>query len=317
MSVATPLGLERSVVRTVIACPKCKGELTNTLECASCGSAFANLEGRPVLLRDGTLPSAKRNAVIEHQAAVRSGTRRRSGVRGWADAVREVTSAGIFGDDATQVRLLVDKVKPLLDPIGDRRPVVLDVGACEQYYREELLRLGDVIAMDISVYGPTDIIGDCHALPLRDRSVDVICAVEVLEHLRHPAVFFGEAVRVLRPGGILLGVTPQYCPTHGFPYDFFRYTQAGLTALAEDAGLKHVETWPIGGPWGTLLHWYWANHAREHWLRKVPVLNIGYHLWFQLIAVTLDRLDARSQFGQRLPPREHRDHLGWSFVFQR
>lgn len=45
--------------------------------------------------------------------------------------------------------------------------------------------------------------GDARALPLADRSVDVILAITVLGEVPSPATIIAEAGRVLRPGGVL------------------------------------------------------------------------------------------------------------------
>ncbi len=46
-------------------------------------------------------------------------------------------------------------------------------------------------------------------LPFRTGSVDCLLTSEVYEHLHHPAAFFQEAHRVLRPNGLLLLTTPN------------------------------------------------------------------------------------------------------------
>jgi len=64
-------------------------------------------------------------------------------------------------------------------------------------------------------------------LPVRDQSVDVVTGVSVIEHLTNPAVFLAEIFRILRPGGVLLLVAPNWRysqadffddPTHVHPY---------------------------------------------------------------------------------------------------
>jgi SAM-dependent methyltransferase len=265
-----------------------------------------------VLLLDGAAEAAKENDVVRAQGRAREG-QRRPGIRGLADQVRAACTADLFADDRVQVRALVDCLAGTLPANAP----VLDVGACEQYYRSDIERLGPVLALDVAVYGATDVIGDAHALPFRDASLGAVVVIEVLEHLRRPWHFFQEAARTLAPGGVLVGVAPQYCPTHGFPYDFFRYTRGGLTSLAEGEGLAVEQLWPLGGRWGTLLHWYWANHARENPLRRVPGVGVAYHAWFQAVAKALDTLDARDGRGANAPIAEHQDHVGWSFVFRK
>jgi len=47
------------------------------------------------------------------------------------------------------------------------------------------------------------------ALPFPDESVDVVSAFDVLEHLIDPEPALVEVRRVLRPGGVLIGATPD------------------------------------------------------------------------------------------------------------
>jgi SAM-dependent methyltransferase len=65
------------------------------------------------------------------------------------------------------------------------------------------------------------------AIPLPDASVDVVTAVSIIEHLRCANIFLSEIRRILRPGGSLLLVTPNWYyswrdfyndPTHYHPY---------------------------------------------------------------------------------------------------
>jgi len=299
----------------LLACPSCHGTLSQleTLSCPDCGRTFSILDGRPVLLPGTKVSVAKKNDVLEAQARARTATRR-GGLRRAADVFRQKTTASIFSDDRKQVELLAERVRLHL---GDRRGAVLDVGAAEQYYRRHLESIGPLVSLDIAVYGATDVVGDCHDLPLRSGSLAAVFAIEVLEHLERPWKFFHEAARVLGPGGVLAGVAPQYCPTHGFPNDFFRFTRSGLEAMAAEAGFESVALWPIGGSWSTMLRWYWANHARESAWRKVPFANLVYHAGFQGVAAALDRLDASAGRGSKPSAVEHQDHLGWAFVFAR
>ena len=65
------------------------------------------------------------------------------------------------------------------------------------------------------------------ALPLADNSVDVVTAVSLIEHLRSPRMLLAETLRVLKPGGTMILVPPNWRysyreffddPTHVHPY---------------------------------------------------------------------------------------------------
>jgi 2-polyprenyl-3-methyl-5-hydroxy-6-metoxy-1,4-benzoquinol methylase len=46
-------------------------------------------------------------------------------------------------------------------------------------------------------------------LPFEDETFDVVVAGELLEHVRDPGALVGEALRVLRPGGLVVGSVPN------------------------------------------------------------------------------------------------------------
>jgi SAM-dependent methyltransferase len=47
------------------------------------------------------------------------------------------------------------------------------------------------------------------ALPLENSSFDIVLAVEVVEHLENPWLFLREAIRVLRPEGVVVFTSPN------------------------------------------------------------------------------------------------------------
>jgi len=47
-------------------------------------------------------------------------------------------------------------------------------------------------------------------LPFADNCFDVIFSKSVVEHIYNPDIFFKEAIRVLKPGGLLLTLTPDW-----------------------------------------------------------------------------------------------------------
>jgi len=80
---------------------------------------------------------------------------------------------------------------------------LLDIGAG----REAVLKNEQI---DQAVHN-TD--GSLKGVP--DNSVDIVVSKHVLEHVATPETFFSEVSRVLRPGGIFLGLTPN--KTHYMP----------------------------------------------------------------------------------------------------
>jgi uncharacterized protein YbaR (Trm112 family) len=104
--------------------------------------------------------------------------------------------------------------------------VVLDIGAGNR-------RLTDprVIRMDV-VWTPfVDVIGDAHALPFRDDSLDFVLASAVWEHLRNPFEAAREVHRVLKPGG-QVGVDCNFVfPFHGYPAVYFNASREGMRQL--------------------------------------------------------------------------------------
>jgi SAM-dependent methyltransferase len=86
-----------------------------------------------------------------------------------------------------------------------------------------------------------DVVADAHTLePFDDHSFDAFVAVSVWEHLERPWVAAQQVARVLRPGGIALIATHQTFPIHGYPSDYFRFSDRALALLFTDAGMETV-----------------------------------------------------------------------------
>jgi len=105
--------------------------------------------------------------------------------------------------------------------VGNRR--VLDC-ACGDGTGASVYRRGgaaQVLAVDIALgalarasrakagVGVSFAAGDAERMPVANRAVDVVVALEMIEHLRDERRFLGEVVRVLRPGGSLVCSTPN------------------------------------------------------------------------------------------------------------
>src|SRR5581483_3987262 len=126
-------------------------------------------------------------------------------------------------------------------PAGAR---VLDVGAGSAPYRELFAHAEyRTVDREISVHGVDsefDIVAPAEAVPLPEGSADVIVFTQVLEHLPEPLEALRELHRLLVPGGRLMLTAPLVWEEHERPYDFFRYTRAGLEHLLAKAGFAQI-----------------------------------------------------------------------------
>lgn len=108
--------------------------------------------------------------------------------------------------------------------------------------------------LDISEkYSPT-ILGDIHSIPLKDKSVDGILCLSVLEHLYNPKAAIAEMHRILSDGGKLLAYTHFIYPYHarnGIYEDYYRFTETSLKNLFGD--FSKIEIKKQGGYFRSMM----------------------------------------------------------------
>ncbi|WP_244910372.1 class I SAM-dependent methyltransferase [Agrobacterium rosae] len=131
--------------------------------------------------------------------------------------------------------------------MGDQRKMILEVGTLQAVPGRSTHSMSlfpniaaeNYVKLDI-IDGPdVDVVGDLHNLPEEwSGRFDCFIAHAVFEHLERPWVAAREVARVLSPGGVFLIKTHQTFPIHGYPSDFFRFSDAALRLIFEDAGLS-------------------------------------------------------------------------------
>lgn len=153
-----------------------------------------------------------------------------------------------------------------LRDLASRSKRILDVGGGRPFQKRlaghrELLQGKECVTLDIDATTKPDVVGDAHLMPFPDASFDAVLHSSVLEHLHSPWLAAAEMYRVLKPGGVMLGVVPWVYPFHarrGHYSDFWRFSEDGLRQLF--SSFASVEVTNMGRWWmtmGRFLPGYW------------------------------------------------------------
>src|SRR5258708_6568578 len=220
-------------VFSILACPWCKRELTRTLgkrlACEECKKEFPNgPSGQPDLRLSGplqtSLPSVYDPSVVEIPENL------------WQ--IPSQVDARIKEAETTVGRPEVDLIAWLIDSV---RPgsVVLDLGAMSNRDRKLIESHGaKYLAVEIDAEDAM-ILGDAHAIPLLDNSVDVVICMSVFEHLKNPFMAAREIRRVLKPKSRIIGMVGFLEPVHGLPHgSFFHHSYLGIYTLLQMTGFQ-------------------------------------------------------------------------------
>ncbi len=116
----------------------------------------------------------------------------------------------------------------------------------KDWLRDEVIYVG----MDILEGENVDVVGDAHELSehFPPESFRAVFAISVFEHLLMPWKVAVELNRVLEPGGTVFVGTHQSFPLHERPWDFWRYTDEGWSAIFNDATGFAIEQVAMGEP---------------------------------------------------------------------
>ena len=121
-------------------------------------------------------------------------------------------------------------------------------------------------------------------LKFNDKTFDIITMLSVIEHIQNPTNILNEILRVLKKGGILIIITPnfKYCyknfyddPTHVRPY-----TEKSVDSLMKLHGFKNIKVVPmlINKPaffWNMPFSFFISSifPFKNHQLKKIPLIN--------------------------------------------
>src|SRR5581483_4150432 len=136
--------------------------------------------------------------------------------------------------------------------VATRRDI-LDVGGGERFQKwlekyEGLFKDSHYRTFDTDKVSGADMVGDIHAIPAPDASLDAIICASVLEHVHDPLRAMEELKRILRPGGVMLLYVPSTYPYHarkGAYGDYWRFFDDTIELLCN--GFSEVEVVKRGG----------------------------------------------------------------------
>ena len=143
---------------------------------------------------------------------------------------------------------------------------VLDMGGGERFQKwlapyRGLFAKCDYKTMDYDPKTSPDVVGDIHAIPIKDMSIDAIICHSVLEHVENPILAAKEMHRILKTGGKLFLHVPSIYPYHarkGFYPDYWRFFDDTLRNILKD--FTKVEIVKRGGYFKALFFFVPFQH---------------------------------------------------------
>jgi hypothetical protein len=118
-------------------------------------------------------------------------------------------------------------------------PSVLELGTLQSVpgrstmHRDWVPHAGEFLGTDIEAGADVDIVADLHRLTdvTGSERFDVIISASTFEHIKYPTLAAHELMKALKVGGLLYVQTHQSFPLHGYPNDYFRFSQDALASL--------------------------------------------------------------------------------------
>lgn len=272
------LALDAMVDQDLFICPRCASPVRREAGAWHCAGASCVYADEPFPVVAG-IP-----ALVDFERSVLDADRLRS--EAGASEVRRSPVAGVLRrllhPANTTAPANVARMVQLLKADGrGRKPRLLVIGGgtvgdgLADLYADPAV---DLISFDVYASPVTQFIGDGHAIPLADGSVDGVVVQAVLEHVLEPTVVAAEIERVLRVGGIVYADTPFLQQVHEGAYDFTRFTDSGHRFLFRS--FERVDSGAVAGA-GTALRWS-VDHFVRALTRSVPLGRIVALAFFWL-----------------------------------
>ena len=179
----------------------------------------------------------------------------------WAKRQEKVYSGRAFGESKKGFLLNKEyRYRMALHYIGEPPKRILDVGCCDGYFTEYLRQRGfDIFGMDLPevvkkakalypkctfVMCDLDTIDDQY--PDFSNYFDIVCALEIIEHMYYDAPFLERMKSYLKKGGLIMVTTPA--TSEKIVDDHIRfYPLESLRKLCEYSGFKILKAKKVAG----------------------------------------------------------------------
>lgn len=164
--------------------------------------------------------------------------------------------------------------------------IVLDIGGRD---RGHFIKPKDTVEQwifaDINPEHQPDIVLDVADMNhIQDQSIDVICAIELFEHVAEIERGLDECIRVLKRSGILILSIPFLSAIHADPSDYQRWTEWKWKKEIEQRSCQ-IETLVIMGRYFTVMSDYVKTFFKSlpkplNWsiVFLLPLLEVLVHL---------------------------------------
>jgi len=146
-------------------------------------------------------------------------------------------------------------------------------------------KLKGAITTDIQYAPWLDCVVDAQRLPFATGSVGNIVMIDVLHHLEFPVMFFREAARVLRPGGLAVMVDPAITWGSTAFYRLFHHEPVRAAADVLVDGVPHPGRDPYKS--NQAIPSMLVTRERDRFHQLLPELCIVRVEWFSLAAYPL------------------------------
>ncbi|WAC92695.1 class I SAM-dependent methyltransferase [Mycobacterium sp. Aquia_213] len=248
------LALDSMVRENLFICPRCAHSVRSeagSWRCANASCRYAD-EPFPVVAGVPALVDFEHSVVDAGRLRASEGA---SNVRRWG--LNRALRALVHPANTTAAAS-VARMRELLRADAattGRRPRILVIGGgskgdglAELYADPDV----DLISFDIYASPSVQFIGDGHAIPLADGSVDGVVIQAVLQYLLEPTVVAKEIHRVLSSRGIVYADSPFIQQICEGPYDLTRFTDSGQRYLFR--WFERIDSGSVAGA-GTALRW--------------------------------------------------------------